>query len=217
MTLPDARPATWKALGSINLRAQRDLGRPQEKPAVAVLRFYAERALVDLERRNLHDRFLTERILTGLTMDLDVPYDVFEFYKRENVNCQALRSYQHVILCVTDLEGLPLDEFIKAKIPLSVVCWNPASLAAHPAFTGVKQLRRLGGESVVVTRSTDDAITSGFAFGATIQAPAAGIAKSGDQCCLWRQGNAVFASFIPQDPFDDGKYARWLLDEKKGP
>jgi hypothetical protein len=214
MTLPDARPETWKAIRSINYRAQRDLGRSKEKPPVAVLRFYAERSLVDLERHNLHDRFLTERILTGLTMDLDIPYDVFEFYKREDVNPQALRSYKHVIMCVRDLDGLPLDQFAKEKIPLSIVCWNGDSLAAHSAFTGVKQGNRLAGGATEISRSAGEALTAGLALGVTLQGSASALAKSGEQCCLWRQRNTVFASFIPQDPFDDGEYVRWLLDEK---
>ena len=151
MTLPDARPETWKALRGIQFRAQHDLGRPKKVPDVAVLRFYAERSLVDLERRHLHDRFLTEQILTGLTMDLDIPYDVFEYYKREDLDCRELRGYRHVILCVTDLEGLPLDEFERQRIPLSVVCWDASSLTAHPEFSGVTELLWLLGEPSGVT------------------------------------------------------------------
>jgi hypothetical protein len=184
---------------------------------VAVLRFYAERSLVDLERHNLHDRFLTERILTGLTMDLDIPYDVFEFYKREDVNPQALRSYKRVIMCVRDLEGLPLDQFAKEKIQLSIVCWNGDSLAAHFAFTGVKQGYHLAEDAIVVSRGPGETLSASLASGVILRSPASPLAKSGEQCCLWRQRNTVFASFISQDPSDDGEYVRWLLDEKKAP
>ena len=141
LTLPDARPETWKALRCINYRAQRDLGRPKKVPPVAILRFYAERSLVDLERRNLHDRFLTEQILTGLTMDLAIPYDVFEYYKREDLDCGELRAYRRVIMCVTDLEGLPLDELMRQNIPLAVVCWNASSLTAHPGSSATESAR----------------------------------------------------------------------------
>lgn len=211
MTLPDARPNTWKAIRSLNYRAQRDLGRPKQVPQIAVLRFYAERALVDLERRNLHDRFLTERILTGLTMDLDIPYDIFEYYKREDLNCRELRSYRRVILCVTDLDGLPLNELKRQKIPLSIVCWDPASLAAYCDFTGVMQLRRLPGDSVGVTGPTGVSIPSSAAFGATLRSPAVGLAKANDETCVWQHRNTIFASFLPQDSFDDGEYVCWLL------
>jgi hypothetical protein len=217
MTLPDARPETWKAIRSINYRAQRDLGRPKAKPNVAVLRFYAERSLVDLERHNLHDRFLTERILTGLTMDLDIPYDIFEYYKKEDVDPRVLRSYQQVILCVMDLDGLPLDQFAKEKIPLSIVCWNGASLAAHSGFTGVKFSNPLAAGAVVASRAGKAQLSAALAVGATLEGSASALAKSGEQSCLWRQRNAVIATFIPQDPFDDGEYVRWLLDEKQAP
>jgi hypothetical protein len=238
MTLPDTKPDTWKALRGINFRAQRDLGRPKKTPSLAVLRFYAERSLVDLERRNLHDRFLTEQILTGLTMDLDLPYDIFEYYKREDLDCGELRAYRRVILCVDDLEGLPLDELRRQKIPLAVVCWNASSLTAHSEFTGIKELRRLPGEAVGVTEPTGPGITvpnnysgitewksdlsvtgpagvtipAGMAYGATLLPAATSIAKAGDQCCVWRHRNAIFSSFIPKDPFDDGEYVRWLLN-----
>jgi hypothetical protein len=238
MTLPDARPQTWKALRSINYRAQRDLGRPKQVPPVAVLRFYAERSLVDLERRNLHDRFLTEQILTGLTMDLAIPFDIFEYYKREDLDCRELRAYRRVILCVTDLEGLPLDELGRQKIPLAVVCWNASSLTAHPDFTGISELHWVAGEAVGITAPTAPGISvpesysgitewkcdlgvtgpngvtipAGMACGATLQPAAASIAKAAGQCCLWRHGNAIFSSFLPKDPFDDGEYVRWLLD-----
>ncbi|MGD0745809.1 MAG: twin-arginine translocation signal domain-containing protein [Verrucomicrobiota bacterium] len=238
MTLPDMRPETWKALRSVNYRAQRELGRPKKAPHVAVLRFYAERSLVDLERRHLHDRFLTEQILTGLTIDLDIPYDVFEYYKREDLDCRELRAYRRVIMCVADLEGLPLDELRRQRIPLSVVCWNPSSLTAHSEFTGITELRRLPGEPVGITGPTGAGVTvpesysgitewkgglgvtgptgvtipAGMAYGATIRPAATSIAKAGDQCCVWRHRNAIFASFTPQDPFDDGEYVRWLLN-----
>ena len=238
MTLPDARPETWKALRSINFRAQRELGRPKGVPGIAVLRFYAERSLVDLERRHLHDRFLTEQILTGLTIDLDIPYDVFEYYKREDLDCRELSGYRRVILCVTDLEGLPLDELKRQGIPLSIVCWNAASLTAHPEFTGVTELRQLPGKAIGVTELTGPGIIvpenysgitewesdlhvtgpvgvtmpAGLAYGATLRPAATSIAKAGNQCCVWRHGNAVFSSFLPKDAFDDGEYVRWLLN-----
>jgi hypothetical protein len=211
MTLPDARPSTWKALRCLNYRAQRDLGRPKQAPSVAVLRFYGERSLVDLERRHLHDRFLTERILTGLTMDLDIPYDIFEYYKREDLNCQDLRPYRRVILCVTDLEGLPLAELAKQNIPLSVVCWEPASLAAHSDFTGVAGLRRLAGDCVTVAGPTGVTMPSGMAYAAALRSPAVSVAKAGEEVCAWQHRDAIFATFIPQDPFDDGEYVCWLL------
>jgi len=240
MTLPDTRPETWKALRCINYRAQRDLGRPKKVPLVAVLRFYAERSLVDLERRNLHDRFLTEQILTGLTMDLAIPYDVFEYYKREDLDCRDLRAYRRVIMCVADLEGLPLDELSRQKIPLAVVCWNASSLTANSEFTGVTEVQRLPGEAVGVTRPTfaggavpkcysgmtewksncgvsvtgprDVRIPAGMAFGARLRSGATSIAKAGDQCCVWQHQSAIFSSFLPRDPFDDGEYVRWLLN-----
>lgn len=238
LTLPDARPETWKALRCVNYRAQRDLGRPKQVPPVAVLRFYAERSLVDLERRNLHDRFLTEQILTGLTMDLAIPYDVFEYYKREDLDCRELRAYRRVIMCVADLEGLPLDELVRQKIPLAVVCWNASSLTAHSDFTGVTELHWLSGEAVGVTEPTGPGIIvpenysgitewkcdlgvtgptgvtipAGMAYGATLGAGATSIAKANDQCCAWRHRNTIFSSFLPKNPFDDGEYARWLLN-----
>ena len=238
MTLPDARPETWKALRCINHRAQHDLGRPKKVPGIAVLRFYAERSLVDLERRHLHDRFLTEQILTGLTIDLDIPYDVFEYYKREDLDCRELRGYRRVIMCITGLEGLPLDELKRQRTPLSIVCWNAASLTAHPEFSGVTKLRQLPGESVGVTEPTFVGATvpenftgitewksnldvkgpsgviipAGIVYGATLQSAATSIAKAGDQCCAWRYRNAIFSSFLPRDPFDDGEYVRWLLN-----
>jgi hypothetical protein len=237
-TLPDARLETWKALRCINYRAQRDLGQPKRTPPVAVLRFYAERALVDLERRNLHDRFLTEQIITGLTMDLAIPFDVFEYYKREDLDCRELRAYRRVILCVADVEGLPLDEMMRQKVPLAVVCWNASSLTAHPKFTGITELRRLPGEAVgvtepsgpgiavpenysgitewkcdlVVTGPTGVMIPAGMAYGATLRPATTSIAKAAGQCCVWRYRNAIFSSFIPKDPFDAGEYVRWLLN-----
>jgi hypothetical protein len=239
MTLPNVRPETWKALRCINDRAQHDLGRPKKVPGIAVLRFYAERSLVDLERHHLHDRFLTEQILTGLTIDLDIPYDVFEYYKREDLDCRELRGYRRVILCVTGLEGLPLDELQKQGIPLSIVCWNAASLAAHPEFTGVTELRQLPGKAIGVTGPTGPGIIvpenysgitewdsnlvvtgpagvtmpAGLAYGATLRSAATAIAKAGDACCVWRYKNATFSSFLPRDPFDDGEYVRWLLSK----
>jgi hypothetical protein len=241
MTLPDVRPETWKALRSIHVRARHDLGRPKKVPDVAVLRFYAERSLVDLERRHLHDRFLTEQILTGLTIDLDIPYDVFEYYKREDLDCRELRGYRHVILCVADLEGLPLDELQKQGIPLSIVCWDDASLTAHSEFSGVTELLQLPGEAVGVTepvfkgaavpenytgiiewKSNLDVkgpsgvvIPAGLAYGATLRPEAICIAKAGDECCAWRYKNATFSSFLPRDPFDDGEYVRWLLGKDR--
>jgi hypothetical protein len=238
MTLPDARPETWKALRCINYRAQHDLGQLKKVPPVAVLRFYAERSLVDLERRHLHDRFLTEQILTGLTIDLDVPYDVFEYYKREDLDCRELRAYKRVIMCVDDLDGLPLDDLMRAKIPLSIVCWNASSLAAHPEFTGVTGLRQLPGKAIGVTEPTgpgvivpenytgitewesDLSVTgpggvtmpAGLAYGATLRPTATSIAKAGNQCCVWRHRNAVFSSFLPKDAFDDGAYVHWLMN-----
>ncbi|MGA3265338.1 MAG: twin-arginine translocation signal domain-containing protein [Verrucomicrobiota bacterium] len=238
MTLPDTRPETWKALRCINYRAQRDLGRPKKVPPVAVLRFYAERSLVDLERRNLHDRFLTEQILTGLTMDLAIPYDIFEYYRREDLDCQEMRTYRRVIMCVTDLEGLPLDELRRQRIPLAVVCWNASSLTAHSEFTGITELRQLPGEAIGITKpmfagvtvsdcysgmtewksnlgvtgSTGATIPVGLAWGATLRPGTTSIAKAGDQCCVWQYQNAIFSSFLPKDPFDDGEYVRWLLN-----
>ncbi|MGA3267189.1 MAG: twin-arginine translocation signal domain-containing protein [Verrucomicrobiota bacterium] len=237
-TLPDARPETWKALRCINFRAQRDLGRPKKVPSVAVLRFYAERSLVDLERRNLHDRFLTEQILTGLTMDLAIPFDIFEYYRREDLDCRELSAYRRVIMCVADLEGLPFEKLGSQKIPLAIVCWNASSLTAHSEFTGVTALRRLPGEAVGVTEPSGPSISvpenysgmtgwkcdlgvtgptgvtipAGMAYGSTLGSAATRIAKAGDQCCVWRHGNAIFASFLPKDPFDDGEYVRWLLN-----
>ncbi|MGA3035439.1 MAG: hypothetical protein ABSD70_19310 [Terracidiphilus sp.] len=239
MTLPDARPETWKAMRYVNFRAQHELGKQKKAAEVAVLRFYAERSLVDLERRNLHDRFLTEQILTGLTMDLAIPYDIFEYYKREDLDWRELHGYQRVVLCVDGLEGLPLDELRGAKIPLAIVCWNAASLTAHAEFTGVTALHRLPGEAVGVTEPAGPGIIvsnnytgivewksdlavigpngvsmpAGMAYGVTLQPGATSIAKADDQCCVWRQGNAVFSAFLPKDPFDDGEYVRWLLDE----
>ncbi len=238
MTLPDARPETWKALRCINDRAHHDLGRPKKVPGIAVLRFYAERSLVDLERRHLHDRFLTEQILTGLTIDLDIPYDIFEYYKREDLDCRELRGYRRVIMCITDLKGLPLDEFERQGIPLSIVCWDAASLAAHPEFTGVTDLRQLPGKAIGVTEPSGPGIIvpenysgitewesdlhvtgpagvtmpAGLAYGATLRPAATSIAKAGNQCCVWRHRNAVFSSFLPKDSFDDGEYVRWLLN-----
>jgi hypothetical protein len=239
MALPDARPETWKALRSIHDRARHDLGRPKKVPDIAVLRFYAERSLVDLERRHLHDRFLTEQILTGLTIDLDMPYDVFEYYKREDLDCRELRGYRHVILCVTDLEGLPLDELLIQGIPLSIVCWDAASLTAHPEFSGITKLLQLPGESVGVTEPvfvgaavpenftgitewksnlevkgpSGVVIPAGLAYGATLRAAAICIAKAADKCCAWRYKNVTFSSFLPRDPFDDGEYVLWLLSQ----
>ncbi|MGA9063654.1 MAG: twin-arginine translocation signal domain-containing protein [Terracidiphilus sp.] len=238
MTLPNVRPETWKALRCINDRAHHDLGRPKKVPGVAVLRFYAERSLVDLERRHLHDRFLTEQILTGLTMDLDIPYDVFEYYKREDVDCRMLRGYRSVIMCVTDLEGLPLDELKRQGIPLSIVCWNASSLTTHPEFTGVTDLRQLPGKAIGVTEPSGPGIIvpenysgitewdsnlvvtgpagvtmpAGLAYGATLRPAATSIAKAGDKCCVWRHRNAVFSSFLPKDAFDEGEYVRWLMN-----
>lgn len=241
MTLPNLRPETWKALRSVHIRARHDLGRPKNVPEVAVLRFYAERSLVDLERRHLHDRFLTEQILTGLTVDLDIPYDIFEYYKREDLDCRELRGYRHVILCVTGLEGLPLDELRRQGIPLSIVCWDAASLTAHPEFSGVTKLAQLPGEAVGVTApaykgaavpnnytgitewKSDLSVTgpagvtipAGMAYGATLLPAATNIAKAGDECCAWRYKNATFSSFLPRDPFDDGEYVRWLLSKDR--
>ena len=238
MTLPDARPETWKALRSINLRVQHNLGRPKQTPSVAVLRFYAERSLVDLERRHLHDRFLTEQILTGLTIDLGVPYDVFEYHRREDLDYREMRGYRCVIMCVDDLEGLPLDELKRQGTPLGIVCWNAASLTAHPEFTGVTDLRQLPGKAIGVTEPSGPGITvpnnysgvtewdssvivtgpsgvkipAGLACAATLRPDASCIAKVGDQCCAWRYGNINFSSFLPKDPFDDGEYVRWLLN-----
>jgi hypothetical protein len=239
MTLPDARPETWNTLRGINYRAQRDLGRPKKVPSIAVLRFYAERSLVDLERLNLHDRFLTEQILTGLTMDLSISYDIFEYYKREDFDCQELRAYRSVIMCVTDLEGLPLDELSRQGIPLAIVCWNPSSLTKYSEFTGVSELQRLPGEAVGITSpafaggaipncysgitewSSDQGvdvigprgitIPAGIAYGAKLQPGATSIAQAGDQCCVWQHRNAIFSSFLPRNPFDSGEYVRWLL------
>lgn len=115
------------------------------------LQFYAERSLEDWERRHLYDRFLTEPILTGLTIDLDTPYDVFEYYKREDLDCRELRGYRRVILCITDLEGLPLYELRRQSTPLAIVCWNASSLTAHPEFSGITELRQLPGELVGIT------------------------------------------------------------------
>jgi hypothetical protein len=241
MTLPDARPETWKALRSIHVRARHDLGRSKKVPEVAVLRFYAERSLVDLERRHLHDRFLTEQILTGLTIDLDIPYDVFEYYKREDLDCRELRGYRHVILCVADLEGLPLDELQKQSIPLSIVCWDDASLTAHSEFSGVTKLLQLPGGPAGITEPVFNGaavpenytgiiewksnlnvkgpsgvvIPAGMAYGATLRPAATAIAKTGDACCAWRYKNATFSSFLPRDPFDDGEYVRWLLGKDR--
>ncbi len=240
MTLPDARPETWKALRCINDRAQREVGKPQKAPSVAVLRFYSERALVDLERRNLHDRFLTEQILTGLTIDLNIPYDAFEYYKREDVDCRELSAYRRVILCVADLEGLPLDELLRQKTPIAVICWNRSSLAAHFRFTGITDLHRLPGRAVGISRPAGPGVTvpenfsgmteweggldvtgpagitipSGMAYGATLRSGATSIAKAGGQCCVWQYRNAIFSSFIPKDPFDAGEYVRWLLGSR---
>lgn len=239
MTLPDARPETWKELRYVNRRAQLDLGKPKKTAPVAVLRFYAERSLVDLERRHLHDRFLTEQILTGLTIDLAIPYDVFEYYRHEDLDCRELSSYRRVILCVDDLEGLPLDEMRRQNIPLAIVCWSAASLTAHPEFTGVTVLNRLPGEAMGVTEPTGPSValpenytgivqwqsdltvtgpqgvtmSAGMACVATLGNAATPIAKADGQCCVWRHGNAVFSSFLPKDAFDDGEYVRWLLDE----
>lgn len=238
MTLPDARPETWKALRCINLRAQHDLGLAKKTPPVAVLRFYAERSLVDLERRHLHDRFLTEQILTGLTIDLKIPYDVFEYYRREDLDLHETSNYQSVILCVDNLDGLPLDELKRQGTPLGLVCWNPASLTAHPEFTGITNLRKLPGgpvgitepsgpgivvpnnysgvtewnSSLVVTGPSGVTMPAGMAYGATLRTEANCIARAGDHCCVWRYGNIVFSSFLPKDPFDDGEYVRWLLN-----
>ena len=238
MTLPDARPETWKALRDINLRAQRNLGQPKKAPRVAVLRFYAERSLVDLERRHLHDRFLTEQILTGLTIDLNVAYDIFEYYRREDLDLREMSNYQSVILCVDDLEGLPLDELKRQGTPLGIICWNPAALTAHPEFTGITNLRRLPGgpigvtepsgpgilvpenysgitewdSNLVVTGPAGVTMPAGLAYWATIRSDAACIAKVGDQCCAWRYGKINFSSFLPKDPFDDGEFVRWLLN-----
>jgi hypothetical protein len=239
MTLPDTRPETWKVLRSINHRAQRDLGRPKRVPDVAVLRFYAERSLVDLERRNLHDRFLTEQILTGLTIDLDIPYDVFEYHKREDLNCRELSGYRRVIMCVTDLDGLPLEQLKHQNIPLAIVCWNAASLTAHPEFSGITKLIRLPGEAVGVTAPayadvvvpenfsgvtewksdlqvtgpSGVVIAAGMAHEATLRPGATNVAAVSGKCCAWRHGNVNFSSFSPKDPFDDGEYVRWLLNE----
>lgn len=238
MTLPDAHPETWVALRSINFRAQRELGKQKNIPEVAVLRFYAERSLVDLERRHLHDRFLTEQILTGLAIDLDVHYDIFEYHKREHLDCRELRAYRRVIMCVNDLEGLPLEQLTKENIPLAIVCWNAESLLAHPEFSGVTKLVRLPGEAIGVTEPTyrgiavpnnysgitewksslevtgpsGSVIPAGIAYAATLRQTATSIAKAGDDCCVWRRGNVVFSSFLPSDPFDAGEYVRWLLN-----
>lgn len=239
MTLPNARPETWKELRHVNRRAQHDLGKPKKAASVAVLRFYAERSLVDLERRHLHDRFLTEQILTGLTMDLAIPYDVFEYYKREDLDCRELSGYRRVILCVDDLEGLPLDELRRQNIRLAIVCWNQASLTAHSAFTGVIALNRLPGEAIGVTEPTGPGISvpdnyagivewqsnltvtgpkgvtlpAGMAYGAALTTAATAIAKVSGECCAWRHGNAVFSTFLPKDAFDNGEYVRWLVDD----
>jgi hypothetical protein len=212
MTLPDARPETWKALRTINDRTRRDLGKPKKTPDIAVLRFYGERSLVDLERRNLHDRFLTEQILTGLTMDLDIPYDVFEYYRREDVDWRELRSYRRVILCVLDLKGLPLHQWYRQNTAVSVVCWDPTSLAANPSFTGITRLQPIAGQSISVTGPTGVALPSNLAFAATLRFPAVCLARAGDACCAWRNGNVLFATFLPSDPFDDGEYVKWLLN-----
>ena len=52
---------------------------------------------------------------------------------------------------------------------------------------------------------------AGMAYGATLRAGATTIAKAGGQCCAWRLRDALFSSFLPKDPFDDGEYVRWLL------
>jgi hypothetical protein len=209
MTLPDARPETWKALRDLNEQAQRVLGRAKRVPEIAVVRFYGERALVDLEQRNLHDRFLTEQILTGLTMDLDVGYDVFEYYRRGDLKTEDLRGYRRVILCVRDLEGLPLDEM--RELPLSIVCWDGRSVGGHAEFSGARGLSRLEGERLEVEGPMGVKMPSGMAYGALLGDDAERIATVGEDCCMWRQGNAIFASFIPQDPFDDGEYVLWLM------
>jgi hypothetical protein len=238
MTLPDTRPETWKALRSINFRAQRELGRPKKIPQVAVLRFYAERSLVDVERRHLHDRFLTEQILTGLAIDLDLSFDVFEYHKREDLDCSELADYKHIIMCVADMEGLPLDELKRGKFLLAIICWNAASLTEQSKFSGITRLRRLPGEAVGVTGPTYAGIVvpnnysgttdwksslnvtgpagivmpAGMAHVATLLPEATSIAKVGDECCAWRHRNAIFSSFLPSDPFDAGEYVRWLLN-----
>jgi len=70
-----------------------------------------------------------------------------------------------------------------------IVCFNGKSLADHAEFTGVRELRKV-----------DDA--------QSVRAKTASIAFAGDRCCLWRQGST---SFIPDDPFDNTEYARWLM------
>ena len=210
-TIPDARPNTWKTIGNINKRAPRDLGRPESPREIAVLRFYAERALVDLERHSPYDRFLTERLLGALTLDLDEPYDIYEYYKREDLQANVLKRYHRVFLCVDDLEGLPLAELSEAKIPLSIVCFNGKSLAAHPEFTGVSEFRQLEQPQVIKAKGAALSIGADLAFAVALNDPSAGIASSGEQCCLWQWKQARFASFIPSDPFDDAEYTRWLM------
>jgi hypothetical protein len=69
---------------------------------------------------------------------------------------------------------------------------NGPSSPDHAEFTRIRELWKLDNTQ-------------------SMRAKAPSIAFAGDQCCLWRQGSTMSAGFIPDDPFDDAEYVRWLM------
>ena len=118
-TVPSRRD-TWEASIAVNKKISNELKPDTIKPKTAIVRFYAERALVEPGRTEWHDRFLMERVMSSLTFDLKERVDVFEYYKREDFDCNYLCSYNNVIFCIRDLDHFPFNDIIQSKVKASI-------------------------------------------------------------------------------------------------
>jgi uncharacterized CHY-type Zn-finger protein len=167
----------------------------------ALVRFYAERALVEPRRVELHDRFLTERIMSALTMDMNELFDVFEYYRRDQLECAKLAQYDTVLFCVRDLEDFPFAQLISHKVPARIICSDSKSLLTQTEWTGVVSGQAVDPDTRVQVSSFK--LLARLGTPVTLADPNASLAAAGSASCVWKHRGLTFVSFLPEYYIDD--------------
>jgi hypothetical protein len=200
-TVPRPRADTWARMGELNRRMENEITPDTRVRKTALVRFYAERALVEPRRVELHDRFLTERIMSALTMDMNELFDVFEYYRRDQLECAKLAQYDTVLFCVRDLEDFPFAQLISHKVPARIICSDSKSLLTQTEWTGVVSGQAVDPDTRVQVSSFK--LLARLGTPVTLADPNASLAAAGSASCVWKHRGLTFVSFLPEYYIDD--------------
>ena len=209
-TFPKTRPDSWKEAEKVHRRVH---GQVREDPArpLAVLRFYAERSLVEPEENQLQDRILTERLLTSLTVDLKVRYDIFEIYRREDVDFESLKGYDAVLLYVMDVEDLDLKQLAQCGPKVILICCHESSLAQKRDYTGVRSLEKIEGHGPFQVNISGHCVHAKTVYKARLDSTTKTLGRCDGQPCAWGKGNIRFVSFLPSSYDEDAIFLKSIL------